>query len=147
MNDPEEPQVSDNRILIERFYNDIWNRQDFAVADEILAADFRFRGSLGPEMAGVPAFIVYVKSVHAALEDYRCIVKDLVSDNERAAARMTFAGKHRAALFGVAATGRDVSWAGAAFFQIAQGRIASLWVLGDVDDLKRQIGAGASAPF
>jgi len=115
--------------LVERFYADIWNRQDFAVADEILAADFRFRGSLGSESIGIPAFLTYVQSVHAALADYRC------------------AGVHRGLLFGMPATGKSVSWAGAGFFRITESRIASLWVLGDVEGLKRQLGADAAAPF
>jgi len=33
--------------LVERFYSDIWDRRDFAAAEEMLAPDFRFRGSLG----------------------------------------------------------------------------------------------------
>ena len=133
--------------LVERFYADIWNRHDFAVADEILAADFRFRGSLGSESIGIPAFLTYVQSVHAALADYRCIIDELIVDGEHAAARMTFAGVHRGLLFGMPATGKSVSWAGAGFFRITESRIASLWVLGDVEGLKRQLGADAAAPF
>ena len=131
-----------SRILVERFYADIWNRQDFVVADEILAPDFRFRGSLGSETVGIPAFLDYVQSVHAALADYRCIIEELVIDDNVAAARMTFTGIHRGPLFGVAATGKPVSWVGAAFFKFAQAHIVSLWVLGDIDGLKRQLGAG-----
>ena len=128
--------------LVERFYNDIWNRQDFTAAEEILAPDFRFRGSLGSETIGIPAFLAYVESVHAALADYRCTIEEIVADEVHAAARMGFAGIHRAPLFGVEATGRHVRWAGAAFFRIAAARIVSLWVLGDVEGLKQQLGAG-----
>jgi steroid delta-isomerase-like uncharacterized protein len=133
--------------LVERFYNDIWNRQDFAVAEEILAADFRFRGSLGSQTIGIPAFLTYAGSIHAALADYRCTIEEIVADEVHAAARMSFAGIHHGPLFGVAATGRRVRWAGAAFFAIAQARTVSLWVLGDVEGLKQQLGAERSAPF
>ena len=138
--------MSGPRILVEHFYADIWDRQDFAAADEILAPDFRFRGSLGTETVGIPAFLDYVQSVHAALADFRCTIEELLI-NDSAAARMTFSGIHRGPLFGVAATGKPVSWAGAAFFKIADARIVSLWVLGDVDGLKRQLGAAKAAPF
>jgi hypothetical protein len=33
--------------LVERFYFDVWNRADEEAVRLILAADFRFRGSLG----------------------------------------------------------------------------------------------------
>jgi steroid delta-isomerase-like uncharacterized protein len=139
--------MSDSQNLVERFYDDIWNRQDFAVADAILAPDFRFRGSLGSETIGIPAFLAYAQSIHAALADYRCTIEEMVADDIHIAARMRFAGIHRAPLFGVEATGRGVTWAGAAFFRIAQARIVSLWVLGDVEGLKQQLGAERTAPF
>jgi steroid delta-isomerase-like uncharacterized protein len=138
--------MSDIRGLVERFYGEVWNRRDFAVADGILAADFRFRGSLGDKTVGVPAFLAYVDSVHAALADYRCTIEELIADKRRASARMMFSGRHRAPLLGVAATGRDVSWAGAAFFTVALDRIESLWVLGDIAGLKRQLGTNGDPP-
>ena len=139
--------MSDSRALVEQFYGDIWNRRDYGVADDILVADFRFRGSLGDKTVGVPAFLAYVDSVHAALADYRCTIEELIADKQRASARMMFSGRHRAPLLGVAATGRDVSWAGAAFFTVARDRIESLWVLGDIAGLKRQLGANGESPL
>ncbi|HEX4637760.1 MAG TPA: ester cyclase [Rhizomicrobium sp.] len=130
----------DSRLLVERFYGEIWNRRDYAVADQILAADFRFRGSLGSETIGVPAFLAYVDAVHAVLENYRCTIEELIADEHRASARLLFAGRHRGSLLGVAATGREVAWAGAAFFTITRDRIESLWVLGDIAGLKQQLG-------
>ena len=53
---------------------------------------------------------------------------------------MTFSGVHRGNLFGVPATGRNVTSAGAAFFTIDGDHIAELWVLGDVDAVKRLLG-------
>ena len=108
------------RTLVERFYAEIWNRGDEAVARAILAPDFRFRGSLGVTADDVDGFLAYVRSVRAALGDYRCIIDDMIVDGDsRAAARMTFTGVHRGELLGVAATGRTVSWSGAAFFTAA----------------------------
>lgn len=138
--------MSDSRNLVERFYGEIWNRRDYAVAEQILAPDFRFRGSLGSETSGIAAFLAYVDAIHAALENYRCTVDELICDRHRASARMTFSGRHRAPLLGVAATGRDVSWSGAAFFTVARDRIESLWVLGDVAGLKRQLTTAGDPP-
>ena len=41
--------------------------------------------------------------------------------------------------FGIAPTGRDIAWSGAAFFTIEDGMIAALWVLGDVEAVRRQL--------
>src|SRR5205823_9337270 len=133
--------------LVERFYDDVWNRGDESAARDILDADLRFRGSLGSERRGREAFIEYVQSVHRALGHYTCTVEELITSRHRAAARMVFKGRHRAPLFGVGATGREIEWAGAAFFRIEGERIAEIWVLGDIDSVKQQLGIAASVSF
>ena len=135
------------KILVERFYFEVWNQADEAVAHEILHADFRFRASLGPEKRGPNGFIEYMRSIHAALADYTCVIDDLVVSGDRAAARMTFFGRHHGRFFDVEPTGKEIRWAGGAFFKIDQGQIAELWVLGDIDSVKQQLGAAAALDF
>ena len=133
--------------LVEAFYHKVWNNADETVAREILHEDFRFRGSLGPERRGQDGFIEYMRSVHQALGDYVCVVEDLITTEDRAAARMTFKGKHRGVFFGVDATKREIKWAGAAFFTLNGKCITDLWVLGDIDSVKQQLGGEGSNPF
>jgi steroid delta-isomerase-like uncharacterized protein len=133
--------------LVERFYHEVWNRADEAVAREILHPDFRFRASLGPERRGQDGFIEYMRSIHAALADYTCRIEDLVTMRNRAAARMSFSGIHRARFFGVEATGRVITWAAGAFFTTDGDRINELWVLGDIDSVKQQLGAAQGIGF
>lgn len=133
--------------LVERFYNEVWNRGDEAVARDILHPHFRLRASLGPELQGHDAFIAYMRTIRAALEGYRCTVDDVITTASRAAVRVRFGGIHRGTLFGVPPTGRSVVWGGAAFFSASGGRISALWVLADIDALKRQIGASTEAMF
>ncbi len=125
--------------LVGRFYDVVWNQADEVEARAILAADFRFHGSLDVELRGPGGFIAYLRAVHAALENFICIVEDMVATGDRAACRMSFSGKHRGNFFGAAPTGRDIRWQGAAFFTTAGGKITELWVLGDIDAVKRQV--------
>ena len=135
------------KALVERFYHEVWNRANESAAREILHTEFRFRGSLGPEMHGPDRFIEYLRSVHAALADFTCVIDDLIATETRAAARMTFKGRHRGRFFGVEPTGREIRWSGGAFFTTDGRRIVELWVLGDIDSVKRQLNAGMGAGF
>jgi predicted ester cyclase len=135
------------RILVERFYFEVWNGADERVAHEILRRDFRFRASLGPERHGPDGFIDYMRSIHTALGIYTCVIDDLITTEKRAAARTTFRGVHRGRFFEVEATGREVRWAGGAFFTTDDMQISELWVLGDVDSLKQQLNANGAAAF
>jgi predicted ester cyclase len=127
--------------LVHLFYEDVWNREDAAQARRILMPSVRFRGSLGAEVEGVEGFIAYMRAVHAALDDYCCTIEDLIEADGRAAARVRFAGLHRGELLGVPPTERSVAWMGAAFFSLSGDQISQVWVLGDVDALRRQLEA------
>jgi steroid delta-isomerase-like uncharacterized protein len=136
----EEEYVSPTpRELVERFYDVVWNEADEAEAWKILSPDFRFRASLGPELRGPGGFIAYLRSVRAALQNFVCTIDEVIETADRAAARMSFRGTHRAKFFGVEPTGREIRWAGAAFFTVGSGQITELWVLGDVEAVRRQL--------
>jgi predicted ester cyclase len=127
------------RQLVERFYTVVWNKADEAEARKILSPDFRFRGSLGPELRGPGGFIAYMRTLRVALENFTCSIDDVIATQDRAAARLSFRGTHRGKFFGAEPTGRDISWSGAAFFTVRDGTISELWVLGDIDAIKRQV--------
>lgn len=127
--------------LVRRFYDEVWAQADEAVAREILHPDLDFLGSLERAPRDRDGFLAYLRDVHVAFADFACRIDDLIATDDRAAARMTFAGVHRGPVFGVAATGRTVEWAGAAFFRVAADRLAEIRVLGDIDAVKRQLGA------
>jgi predicted ester cyclase len=135
------------KMLVERFYFEVWNKANADVAREILHRDFRFRASLGPERHSPEGFIEYMRSIHAALAGYTCIIDDLVVSKSRAAARMTFKGVHRGIFFDVEPTGREIRWAGGAFFRTNGKQIVELWVLGDIDSVKQQLKVPSHATF
>ena len=131
--------------IVTQFYERIWNAGDLSAIAELLAEDFEFRGSLGTEMRGREAFESYVRSVREALDDYRCEILDCVTEGDGAFARMRFSGIHRAVFRGRRPTGKLVHWDGAALFRFADGRIKSLWVLGDLAGLDALLSSNASA--
>jgi orotate phosphoribosyltransferase len=141
---PSSPQRAQQgpRALVEEFYAEIWNRHDRSRIPQLVTPDFAFRGSLGSSLHGGEAFASYVDMVHRALGDYRCDILDLVVEGDRAFARMRFSGVHRGELLGHPATGKRVEWAGAALFTFQGGRIAELWVLGDVHGLLQELADG-----
>ena len=128
------------RDAVQAFYDRVWNRGERAAIAELLHPEFTFRGSLGPTMTGHGPFAAYVTMVSEALADYRCTILDLVAEGERAFARMRFEGVNRAPFLGFAPTGRRVAWTGAALFVLKGDKIADLWVLGDVEGLREQLG-------
>jgi len=135
--------------IVEAFYRRIWNAGDLHAASELLADDFRFRGSLGAELLGIPAFLDYVREVRRALAGYRCEILECVAEAAQAFAKMRFSGQHAGPFRGFQPTGKHVEWLGAALFKFDKSRIVELWVLGDLaglDDLLRANESSAPRP-
>ena len=131
-----------NLALVERFYHEMWDRFDTSLFPELLTEDFRFRGSLGTSTNGWEEFGRYVELVRSAFPDFTNHVEETVAEGDRVFARLTYRGTHRGELFGIAPTGRRIEYAGAALFRFREGRIAEVWVLGDVHGLLRQLAPG-----
>jgi steroid delta-isomerase-like uncharacterized protein len=129
-----------HRALIRRYYDELWNQWRLELADVLLAPDVTFRGSLAVEVAGIAGFKGYVRLVQTAFPDFHNTVEELVVEDDRVVARLTYRGTHRGPLFDLAATGRRVSYAGIALFRITGGRIASGFVVGDTGRLRQELG-------
>lgn len=134
--------MSHERELVQRFYDEIWNRYNKEVIPEIIASDFVFRGSLGLNRRGREEFVEYLDMVHRSLADYRCTIIEMVFETSRVFAKMEFSGIHEGELLGYPATGNEVTWDGAALFHFSGGLISTLWVLGDIKGLERQLAHG-----
>jgi steroid delta-isomerase-like uncharacterized protein len=134
--------------LVERYYYKGWNKGDVNVIKEVMAVDVKFRGALGRRpKRGHEAVIGYMQCSHRALARNLIKIDEIViSENgSKAATRVTNRGVHHGNFFGVEGSGHEVSWSAAAFFTISNGRISEIWILGDVDSLKNQIGAERDA--
>lgn len=134
---------------VTEFYARIWNAGDFDAIRSVAHDDFTFRGSLGTESKGYDGFITYARSIRTSLEGYHCEIVACVCEGDQAFAKMTYSGRHVAPLAGYEPTGLGVQWTGAALFRFKRGKIADLWVLGDLQGLESQLrlnqreGAGA----
>ena len=129
----------DNKLLVRRYYDEMWNRWDFALADDLVAEGVAFRGSLGQSVQGRESFKDYMRTVRRAFPDFHNDVEELVAEGDRVVARLTDTGTHTGTLFDIAPTGRRVSYAGVGLVRVALGRIAEGWVLGDLHGLLRQL--------
>jgi ketosteroid isomerase-like protein len=108
--------LAENKALVRRYYEEMWNCWDFALADELLAEGLTFRGSLGVTVRGRDGFTEYMEAVRRAFPDFRNRVEELVAEGDKVVARLTYTGTHRGELFGIRPTGRSVTYAGGRHF-------------------------------
>ena len=125
--------------VVRQYYDDMWNKWDFRLADELLHNEISFRGSLGSRVAGVSEFKKYMITVRSAFPDFHNQIEELVGREGLVAVRLKYKGTHLGPLFGIAPTGKRISYSGAAFYRFRGNKIAQGWVLGDVLGLLQQL--------
>lgn len=132
-----------NKDLVLAWYERMWNRWDTSIHPDILHSDVKLRGSLGMTYGGPSGVAEYMAFVRAAFPDFHNRVELMIEEGPRVFAKLTYRATHRGPLFGMQATGRSIEYAGAAVFEIRDGKIADVWVLGDIHGLLKQLQQGA----
>jgi steroid delta-isomerase-like uncharacterized protein len=140
--------VDENKALVSRFYDQVWNRGNLAVADETFAADYVRHdlrpGTAPPGPAGQKAVAGLFRS---AFPDVSLAVDLLVAEEDMLVARWTIEGTHSGEWGGIPPTGRRVRFAGVNIFRIAEGKVVEIWNHRDDLGLMEQLGAPVHAGF
>jgi steroid delta-isomerase-like uncharacterized protein len=131
--------VRDYKPLVRRYYSEVWNEWSATALEELISPDIVFRGSIGTAVQGIAQFRQYVKRIGSAFPDFHNHIEELIAEGEKVAARLTYSGTHQGELFGFPATGNKISYAGIAVFEFAGNKIIRGFVLGDTENLKRQL--------
>ena len=133
-----------NKAVAQRFYDQVWNRGDMAVADELFTADTVDHAS----PPGFPSGIAGVKQVfgmyRGAFPDLAITIEDMIADGDKVVARWTSRGTHRGDLMGIPPTGKQVTITGIDIFRFEGGKIAEHWANFDMLGMMQQIGVAPS---
>ena len=133
------PTIDEHKKTVRRFYEELWNRWNYDVIDEILAPNVAFHGSLGISKNGHAGFIEYAETVRAAFPDFTNSVETLIAEGDKVAACLTYHGTHMGTIFDIEGTGRRIRYIGTAIFVFRDGLICNAWVLGDRLELLHQL--------
>lgn len=129
-----------NKELVNKYY-EMWNNQNFEIADTLLDNDIRFRGSLDITANGLEGFKDYAQMLTLAFPNLYHAVEMSVFENNMAAIYVTYTGKHEGKILDYEPTGHRFRYSGAAFFHFKNEKIYSINVLGDLNSLYKQIGS------
>ncbi len=124
-----------------RFIEEILNTGDWSHADEVLTDDVVMYHPSAPEpIRGRDGVREFLGQFRAGMPDLSLTVDDVAEGGDRAAARWSARGTHKADLFGIPPTGREISIRGISFFRFSDGRIAEDWVEENTFEVLQQLG-------
>ncbi len=88
----------ENVRLIETWYHRMWNQWDKSVFEEILSPDITLRGSLGQEKRCYGGISDYMNFVHDAFPAIMNSIEEIISEEGKAFARLTYTVRHEGAI-------------------------------------------------
>jgi steroid delta-isomerase-like uncharacterized protein len=132
----------DNKGLVRRFWEEVFNQQLLERAGEYVAQDYLDHGAvpgqgLGLEGAKRQRWARYF----AAIPDLHAQVDDMVAEGDRVSVRFTVTGTQVGELVGIPPSGRRFDVGGMCIYRIADGKIAEQWEQVDWLGVMRQLGA------
>jgi steroid delta-isomerase-like uncharacterized protein len=135
-----------NKELVRRFYEEVWQKGNLDVADDVFAHDYVRHDFRATEPAPGPEGQKQIaRAFRAAFSDLRFEVEILIADGDYVAARWTAQGTHAGRWGDVDATGRFVTLSGVNLFRFESGRVAEIWNHRDDLGLQEQLGAAVFA--
>lgn len=121
----------------------VWSRGNYRAIERLVAERYVVYSDPGDPWEGQTLdrkdYEKRVRYSRTAFPDLVFSVHDHVASAERVALRWTAHGTHTGDLAGLTATGRQVSFAGQTFYQLADGRVAGHWQVIDRLGLLSQV--------
>jgi len=127
-----------NRETISRFVNEVINKKNLTVIDEIIHPNYVYR-TPDQELHGRQALGQLFTDYQTALPDLHVNIDDLVCTNDRAVLLFTLTGTHEKDFMGIPVTCKQVNVNGITCSRFENGQIIEEWELLDQLSMFRQL--------
>lgn len=134
----------ENRRLIHRWFEEVWNKGRADAIDELFAEDGIAHGladETGAPLYGPAAFKEFHRKFRGAFPDIVVTVEDTVSEGDKVAARCSVRAVHAGDHLGFAATQKPMEITGISIVRIKDGKIVEGWNNFDFMSMFKQLGA------
>lgn len=133
--------TEENKSLVARYVDQILNRGNMKVADELLAPDYKRYVSATAVPMTVDVQRQRLTGIRAAFPDWHLTVEDMIAEGDRVAFRATIRGTHNGVFQSIAPTGKEVTVSALDIVRIENGRFVEHWGGPDLFNLLQQLGA------
>ncbi len=130
----------DQSLHVMTRYNELWQPDGLAHAEDVIAPHFMRYGSSG-QFSGLPALKRYITHYRNAFPDLGFVIEDWLAQGEKVVVYYSFTGTHENAFMGMAASRRWLRAEGVAIYRIVDGKLVELWDFLDLFGIAEQLGA------
>ncbi|MDQ3532836.1 MAG: ester cyclase [Actinomycetota bacterium] len=131
----------DNKALVRRYYDEVFNQRNVDLVDELAVEDYVEHDPFPGQGNGRGDLKARVQAILSAFNPVRFALEDLVSEGDRVVVRWTQTGTHSGNFMGMPPTGKQFTIAGIDIHDVKAGRMAEHWHVVDMYALLIQLGA------
>ncbi len=130
-----------NKSVVLRWREEIWNKRNVNIIDELHAPDYvgHYSGIPGP-IRGREA-LKQLFAAYLAAFDIHVTPEFLIAEGDMVVVHDTNSLKHTGAFQGIPPTGRELSLTSTDIYRIVNGKIVEQWFEADFTGLMQQLGA------
>lgn len=130
-----------NKAALRRLFEELWNKGNLSVADELLAPNYAHHDPATPDFGKGPESEKKRANLYrTAFPDSRMTVEEMIAEGDTVTARWTCRGTHKGDLRGIAPTGKQITVSGISIGRFADGKVVEGWVNWDALGLMQQLG-------
>jgi steroid delta-isomerase-like uncharacterized protein len=131
-----------NKTLVRRYWEEVWNKGNLAVADELIASDFDGHPlPSDPDFGRGPAGQKHLVGMYrTAFPDVRMTIEDMTAEGDRVVVRWTARGTQTGVFMEIPATGKPTKVTGMFANRLAGGKIVEGWGNFDALGMLQQLG-------
>lgn len=132
--------IQENKSLVRRLMEEVFNRGNFEVASEIVPADYHSHDPLPGEAPGRAGMAANIQAIRTAFPDVRFEAEQILAEGDRVVVRWRAMGTQRGAFVGIPATGKTSVTIGMTMYRVAGGQIVESWNNWDALGMLQQLG-------
>ena len=130
----------DSKALAQRWLEEVWNKGDLNLIDELIAPEYVLHDPTRPGLKGRAGIKGSISMFRQAFPDLTFTVEDQIAETDKIVTRYTVQGTHLGPLMGIPATGKQGTITGIDIYRISNGQIAEAWSNWDTLGLLQRIG-------
>ena len=132
--------LEENKALVQRMLDEIWNKANPTIIDEICATDFTFNyaalSGVSNDREGYKQMAIIWTSSVSGIE---LNLEDVIAEGNKVAVHWEASCKHTGEFMGVPPTGKRLTLVGFSIFYVEDGKIVREWGEMDTMGLMQQI--------
>jgi steroid delta-isomerase-like uncharacterized protein len=130
-----------NKTVVRRTFDELWNKGNLALADEFFAPKYDHHDPSTPDVGRGPESEKKRATLYRnAFPDLRLTVENLIAEGETVVARWSCHGTHKGELNGIPPTGKQFTISGVTIAHFENGKMVEGWVNWDAFGLMQQLG-------